>query len=164
MSEHFAIPCVGALVGKTIHGQPHILVQTRQKADGGETNGMLELPAGKIREYEDIFSALRREVWEETGLTVTHIHGENAAVSNETGGVTTVSFTPYCTTQNHCGGYSILLHTFLCEAEGQPLENTNETQDIHWMPASQLRKIVVESPEKIFFMHINTLRKFLSVE
>lgn len=32
-----------------------ILMQTRQKEDGEEINGMIEMPAGKIREYEEIF-------------------------------------------------------------------------------------------------------------
>ena len=49
--EVFAKPCVGAIVEKSIGGIPHILIQTRQKPGGGETNGKLEIPAGKIREY-----------------------------------------------------------------------------------------------------------------
>ena len=65
--EVFAKPCVGAIIKKVVGNEPYILLQTRQKEDGNETNGMLEIPAGKIREYEDVFSALRREVWEETG-------------------------------------------------------------------------------------------------
>jgi len=31
---------------------------------------MIEIPAEKIREYESVFDALRREVWEETGLNI----------------------------------------------------------------------------------------------
>lgn len=103
MAEIFAKPCVGAIIEKVIDDKKYILVQTRQKRDGGETNGLLEIPAGKIREYEDIFSALRREVWEETGLTVTRIQGEESAVSTEAAGIKTVSVTPYCTTQNLSG-------------------------------------------------------------
>lgn len=160
-NERFAIPCVGAIIEKEINGEPHLLIQTRQKENGNETNGLLELPAGKIREYEDIFSALRREVWEETGLTITRIHGEEAAVRTRIGEVETLSFAPYCTTQNLSGAYSIILHTFLCDAEGKLLSCTNETQNIRWAPLSEVRYIVSNSPEKIFFMHINALRKYL---
>lgn len=71
ISEIFAKPCVGAIIEKVIDNEKYILIQTRQKEDGNETNGMIEIPAGKIREYEDIFSTLRREVWEETGLNIT---------------------------------------------------------------------------------------------
>lgn len=69
--EKFAIPCVAAIIEKIINNEKYILIQTRQKENGAETNGMLEVPAGKIREYENIFEALRREVREETGLTIT---------------------------------------------------------------------------------------------
>ncbi|MBE5782753.1 MAG: NUDIX domain-containing protein [Clostridiales bacterium] len=162
MPEIFAKPCVSAIIEKTVDGESFILVQTRQKQGGGETNGKLEIPAGKIREYEDIFAALKREVKEETGLTVTKIHGEESAVSTQTGGVTTRSFFPFCTTQNLSGAYSILLHTFLCEAKGTPLPSTDETTDIHWIRLDTLKKIVEETPEKIFFMHINALKKYLN--
>ncbi len=163
MKEIFAKPCVGAIIEKNIGDETYILVQTRQKEDGGKTNGMLEIPAGKIREYEEVFSTLRREVMEETGLNITKIHGEDGAVSIETNGVTTVSFTPYCITQNLSGAYSIILNTFLCEAEGELLLNTNETENIHWMRVSDLKRLVAEEPETIFFMHIIALRKYLGL-
>ena len=159
--EIFAIPCVGAIIEKTMNGEKHILVQTRQKENGNETNGLLELPAGKIREYEDIFSALHREVKEETGLTITRIHGEDSAIRTCVGEMETLSCTPYCTTQNLCGAYSIILHTFLCDAEGEPLSVTNETEGVHWAKVSDVDRLLRESPEKIFFMHINALRKYL---
>ena len=79
--EKFAIPCVAAIIEKIVNNEKYILIQTRQKEDGAETNGMLEIPAGKIREYENIFVALRREVKEETGLTITKILGEDRQVS-----------------------------------------------------------------------------------
>ena len=113
LNEIFAKPCVGAIIEKTIEEEKYILVQTRQKEDGNETNGMLEIPAGKIREYEDIFSTLRREVFEETGLKITKIYGEESSISSTTGNVTTLSFEPYCITQNLSGAYSIILNTLL---------------------------------------------------
>ena len=100
MNEILAKPCVGAIIEKTENNERYILIQTRQKEDGNETNGMLEIPAGKIREYEDIFSALRREVLEETGLKITKVYGENDVISNQVRGVITISFEPYCVTQN----------------------------------------------------------------
>ena len=79
--EKFAIPCVAAIIEKIVNNEKYILIQTRQKEDGAETNGMLEIPAGKIREYKNVFVALRREVKEETGLTITKILGEDRQVS-----------------------------------------------------------------------------------
>lgn len=163
MLEVFAKPCVGAIIEKNVNGENYILIQTRQKADGDETNGLIEIPAGKIREYENIFSALRREVWEETGLTITKIHGEDSAISTQTGAVTTLSFTPFCTTQNLSGAYSIILHTFLCEAQGSPYNKTDETEHIHWVKVSEVARLLRETPEKVFFMHINALNQYLQM-
>ena len=82
-NEIFAKPCVGAIIEKTIDGEKYMLIQTREKEDGQETNGMIEIPAGKIREYEDVFSALRREVWKETGLRITSIQGADDVTYND---------------------------------------------------------------------------------
>lgn len=161
--EIFAKPCVGAIIEKNINNEKYILIQTRQKEDGGFTNGMLEIPAGKIREYENIFEALRREVWEETGLRVTKIQGEENTVSTKIGDVTTLSFMPFCVTQNLSGAYSIILNTFICEAEGELLVSSNETEDIRWMHVDEVRRIVEETPEKVFFMHVNGIMKYLNM-
>lgn len=163
IKEIFAKPCVGAIIEKIIDDEKYILVQTRQKEDGCETNGMIEIPAGKIREYENVFSALRREVREETGLEIIKIYGEDSSVCTQTGDVTTISFSPYCVTQNLSGAYSIILNTFLCEAEGDLIESTNETENVHWEKASEIKRLLRESPEKIFFMHINALKKYLNI-
>lgn len=161
--EVFAKPCAGAIIEKIIDGEKHILLQTRQKSGGGDTNGKLELPAGKIREYEDVFSTIRREVLEETGLTVTKIYGEDLSTVTQVGNVKTVSFEPFCITQNFSGAYSIILNTFICEAEGEPLPSTDETQDIAWVNISEVRRIIENEPERVFFMHINALKKYLNM-
>ncbi len=161
INEIFAKPCVGAIIEKTVDGEKYILIQTRQKEEDVENNGMIEIPAGKIRAYENIFSALRREVWEETGLRITNILGENDVVSHQVGEVTTISFEPYCVTQNFSGAYSIILNTFLCEAEGDLLKVTNETENIRWQKVSEVERLIKTEPQKIFFMHLNALKKYL---
>ena len=161
LNEVFARPCAGALIERVIDGELHLLVQTRRKNSGGETNGKIEIPAGKIREHECIFDTLRREVREETGLTVTHIDGESEAVFSKTCGHTTVSFTPFCMTENLSGAYGIVLHTFLCRAEGTPLSHTDETEDIRWMSAGEIHRLLEDDPDCFFFMHVNALRKWL---
>ena len=148
--EKFAIPCVAAIIEKIVNNEKYILIQTRQKEDGAETNGMLEIPAGKIREYENIFEALRREVNEETELSITKILGEDNQISNFIKGNEVISYTPYCVTQNLSGAYSIILNTFLCEAEGELLTETNESQNIHWIKIEEFKKTLKNNPEKIF--------------
>ena len=163
MMEIFAKPCADAIIEKIIDGEKHILLQTRQKSGGGDTNGKLEIPAGKIREYEDVFSTIRREVLEETGLTVTKIYGEELSAVTQVGEVKTISFEPFCITQNLRGAYSIILNTFICEAEGEPLPSTDEAQNVEWVNISEVRQIIENEPERVFFMHINALMKYLNM-
>ena len=161
MTETFAIPAVGAIITKKVENDEFILVQNRKKNNGDGMDGLLEIPAGKIREYENIFEALRREVWEETGLHITAIQGEEVSKFLDVAGNKTMMFSPYCVTQNLSGAYSIILSTFLCEAEGELLKQTNETENIRWMRRDELKEIVDNSPENIFLMHVQTLRKYL---
>ena len=161
MVETFALPAVGAIIVKKVENEEFILVQTRQKNSEDGTDGLLEIPAGKIREYENIFEALKREVWEETGLHVTTIQGEDVSQFLDINDNKTISFSPYCVTQNLSGAYSLILSTFLCEAEGELLEYTNETESIRWIRRKELKEIVDNSPESIFLMHVHALRKYL---
>ena len=162
MCEIFAIPCVGAIIEKIIDGEKYILLQTRFKCGGGNTNNKLEIPAGKLREYENIFAALRREVYEETGLIVTQISGENSITCSQIGEVETVSLEPFCVTQNMSGAYSIVLLTFICSAEGTLLDVTDETKNIRWLKVDEVKRMIDNNPNQFFFMHINALKKYLS--
>ncbi|MBD5495982.1 MAG: NUDIX domain-containing protein [Lachnospiraceae bacterium] len=161
MEEKFAIPAVGAIIVKRVADDEFILVQNRKKNNGDGMDGLLEIPAGKIREYENIFDALRREVWEETGLNLTKVKGEEDKQFLDVGGNKTIIFSPYCVTQNLSGAYSIILSTFLCEAEGELLERTNETENIHWIRRDELKEIVENAPESIFLIFFHALRKYL---
>ena len=161
--EKFAKPAVGAIIEKKINGEKFILVQERQKEDGGKENGMLEIPAGKIREYENIFEALRREVKEETGLIITKIDGEESSTQSNVNGDQVISFQPYCVTQNLSGAYSLILNTFICEADGVLAESTDETQNIRWEKADLIRDILKANPKKFFLMHVNALKKYFKL-
>lgn len=163
MTETFAIPCVGAIISREIDGQRHILIQERRKESGGIENGLLELAAGKVREYENVFDALRREVHEETGLRVTRILSEDQRTVRTVNGYEVMSFTPFCTTQNLSGGYSIILHTFVCEAAGILLEGTTETANIRWISTDDCRAILRQRPTKFYPLHLNALAKYLGL-
>lgn len=164
MAETFAIPAVGAIIVKKVENEEFILVQTRKKNNGDGMDGLLEIPAGKIREYENIFEALKREVWEETGLHLTSIQGEEESSLSDVAGNKTMMFSPYCVTQNLSGAYSLILSTFICTAEGELLKQTNETENMHWLRSDLLKDIVCNAPERIFLMHIHALRKYLGAK
>ena len=159
MTETFAIPCAAALIRREVAGQPCVLLQTRHKPGAGIENGLLELPAGKVREYESLFDTLRREVAEETGLTVTHIGGEAETWRDESLGYAVQTSEPYCVTQNLSGGYSILLSTFLCEAEGEARGST-ESHSPRWVPLTEVLGLLDTQPEIFYPLHIGALRQY----
>ena len=94
-------------------------------------------------------------------IIVKHV-GEEERQVLDIDGNKTILFNPYCITQNLSGAYSLILSTFLCEAEGELLEKTNEAENIRWMKRDDLKKMVENEPEKIFLMHVNALRKYLA--
>lgn len=156
-NEIFAKPAVGAIIEKDINGVKHILIQKRQK--NNSENGMLEIPAGKIRDFESIFQALRREVQEETGLKITNIVGEDCQ-NIKTGLYSTIDFAPFCVTQNLSGGYSLILFTFICSGEGELYEKSDESSDIKWIAVDEIKILLDKHPDRFFPMHVNALKKY----
>lgn len=161
MKEIFAKPGVGGIIVNKLEGVDYILIQDRWKENGGKENGLIEIPAGKIREFENIFDCLRREIWEETGLKVIEIEGEKDALLIEANGYKVINYIPFACSQNLEGNYPIMVQTFICKTEGQVLERTNETRNIRWVSLHQLKEML-NNNEKLFYpMHIATLKKYV---
>ena len=93
MQEVFVKPAVGAIIERNVNGKDYILIQKRYKE--GDTDKLLEIPAGKIIEYEDIFQALRREIREKTGLKIKEIKGEGDVKVSKVNDYTITSFMPF---------------------------------------------------------------------
>lgn len=161
MEEKFARPAIGAIVERIINGKKHIIIQERWKENGDETNGQYELPAGKIREYESAYETVRREVFEETGLKVTKILGEEEMIYSKD--LETINFMPFCVTQNLKNVYSIICNHFICEAEGEPVSETDESRNIRWIEITELSELLKNNRSKFFIMNINALEKYLEL-
>lgn len=161
MEEKFAKPAIGAIIERIIDGKKHIIIQERCKQNGDETNGQYELPAGKIREYENAYDTVRREVFEETGLRVTKIIGEEEKIYCED--TKTVSFIPFCVTQNLANAYSIICNHFICEAEGEPVSETDESKNIRWIKITELAELLKNNRSKFFIMNVNAIEKYLKL-
>ena len=164
MNEVFAKPAVGAIIEKEENGEKYILIQTRQKENAGTQNGMLEIPAGKIREYENIFDTLRREVMEETGLSITEIVGENDIIEDDLSGYKVITYSPFSITQNLSGGYSLIVQVFICKAKGNLVKETNETKDIHWITVDELKDLYINNRKALWPIHVNAIKKYLKKE
>ena len=55
MEEKFQIPAVSGIIERSNNGKKEILIQVSQKSDTFNENGLFEIPAGKIREFESIY-------------------------------------------------------------------------------------------------------------
>jgi len=159
--EMFAIPGVGGIIEKSIEGKDYILVQKRCKENYVKEYGLLEIPAGKIREFENVFNCLRREIKEETGLEVTEILGEEESEVLVANDYRVLSYTPFTCAQNIEGEYPIIVQIFICRAEGELFNSSNESQELRWINLVELKKIINSNEEKFYPMHINTLKKYL---
>lgn len=115
----------------------------------------------KIREYENIFDCLRREVWEETGLELIEIQGEKETMTCECNGYMVVSFNPFYSSQNMSGGYSIVVQTFICKAKGELLKQSDESVNIRWISVQDLEMLLEKDESKFYPMNINALKNML---
>lgn len=159
--ELFAKPGVGGIIEKNIDGIDYILVQDRCKNNAGLEYGLLEIPAGKVREFENIFDCLRREILEETGLKVLSIEGEDESIVIESTGYKVLSYTPFNCSQNIQGTYPIMVETFICTADGELLNNSNETKNIRWISLIELKELLEFNKSLFYPMHVTTLEKYL---
>lgn len=162
--ERFAKIGVGGIIEKNIGGVPYILVQERFKEDAKKEEGLLEIPAGKIREFENIFDALKREIWEETGLEVTEIKGENNVSIFSANNYKVINYMPFSCSQNIQGDYPIMVQIFICAAEGELIKSSNETRNIRWISLSDLKERLLKDKDGFYPMHVDTLKKYLSLK
>ncbi len=162
--ESFSIPGVGGIIEKNINGIDFILIQNRCKDKAKSEFGLMEIPAGKIREFENIFDCLRREIWEETGLKVTNIKGENEVIVFEANGYKVLNYTPFSCSQNIEGIYPILVQIFICNAEGELLNKSNETTNIRWISLAELTNLLEKDTSMFYPMHVSTLKKYIEMK
>ncbi|RPI79712.1 MAG: NUDIX domain-containing protein [Desulfobacteraceae bacterium] len=162
-TEKFAVPGAGGILEKEIGSIRHILLQERCKAEAPAETGLLEIPAGKIREFENIFDCLRREVREETGLEVLKIEGEKEAVVYENAGYQVLHYTPFSSAQNLKGVYPIMVQIFICRVAGEVARKTNETRNLRWVSIAELSRDLASFPERFYPMHVETLKKYAAL-
>ncbi|SDB49919.1 8-oxo-dGTP diphosphatase [Pseudobutyrivibrio sp. YE44] len=160
MTELFSKPAAGGIIEKIVDGEVFILLQGRCKGNSRE-DGLIEIPAGKIREFENIYDCLRREIYEETGLEVTYIQGEEESVLVEHNGYKVLNYTPFSCSQNVEGEYPIMVQVFICRASGKEVDESNESKNLRWVSLNKLRDMLKDE-EAFYPMHVSTLKKYLS--
>lgn len=161
LTEFFYKPAAGGIIERNVDGEVFILLQERYKGNVRE-NGLIEIPAGKIREFENIYDCLRREIFEETGLEVTYIQGEKEAVITDHKDYKVLNYTPFACSQNVDGNYPIMVQVFICRASGKELNESSESRNIRWVSLNDLRNMLRDDEDSFYPMHISTLKKYLN--
>jgi len=160
--EQLYIPFVGAIIEReTGDGKTQVLIQVREKESDKIYSGSIEIPGGKLSAFEDIYETVRREVKEESGLTVTFIGGEDKRIDCPNKGDISTLIQPFCVTQMKNGPFIGII--FLCKAVGEPILVTAETKDAKWIDIEELKKIINESPERVYTAFLAPLRKYLDI-
>lgn len=136
---------VRGLLVRKYEDEIQLIIQLRKREGEPE---VYELPGGRINEYEKITDALKREVMEETGLTVVAIQNERDSIIT-TGNGTRSSFTvegipPFAAYQTIEGPVDSFGLYFICKVEGELLIEGDGTADIHWVSTEELQKIIDE--------------------
>ncbi|WP_282942034.1 NUDIX hydrolase [Paenibacillus sp. RC67] len=134
-----------AIIERNEGAGTEIVVQIRNKS--GEPQRW-ELPGGRIEPFESLTSALRREVKEETGLTVTEIEGENTFIDtrNMNSDFVVECIRPFAAYQTVIGSIDSVGYYFRCKAEGQLLEQGDDTLNVQWIRVEELRQKMTEDP------------------
>ncbi len=158
------IPVVSAIIERMHDGQKEVLVQTRWKPENDPMySGTLEIPAGWIDLYENVYDALKREVKEETGLMVTKITPDIKTKTHSPKEDGAFAFVPYCAQQQIKGGKPLIGFVFLCEvADEEPRAQKEETRDVRWIAIAELRRIFENTPEKIFTLQLGVIDYYLN--
>jgi len=137
-------PIVSAIIEKEENNTKYIYLQTRWKPKTSpDYSGLLEIPAGGIEGYEEVVSAIKREVKEETGLDIVKINGdyEEKLEENIKGNKVKI-FKPFLCQQmlSSTGGLPWIGFVFRCEVQGDVNINKDEAKDPLWLTIDELKK------------------------
>lgn len=156
---------VSAIIEKIEDGQRYIFIQTRWKPQASPHYlGLLEIPAGGVDSYENVYDAIRREVREETGLEINRFIDDDQTPAMEARpGDTSFAFRPFLCQQalETNGGLPWVGFFFRCEATGTIIMQPSEAKDPRWITIDELDKILTKTPEKIFSLQVATLRYYI---
>ena len=159
MEKDACLPVTSAIIERNHQGKKQILIATRDKPNKDSVySGTIEIPAGKITKYENVYEAMKREVKEETGLTITKIHPDIKTKTHSVKDDGSFAFMPFCCQQQLKNGKPWIGFVFICEVEDTPpIDRVGETKDVRWIDYEELKEIFESTPEKIFTLQLSVL-------
>ncbi len=123
-----------------------IAIQMRNKPAEGGT--WIELPGGRVEEFESLVSALRREVREEIGLEITHIEGEDRRLETHGASTNVECLAPFAVYQTLQGPVDSLGVYLRCQAQGKLLPVGDETEGARWVSVGLVARWLRDDPEQ----------------
>lgn len=156
---------ISAILIRKIGSGVEIFLQTRWKPSSSPAySGMIEIPAGGVDSYENVYDALRREVKEECGLDVLKIIGDyHGLIREPRAHDRAFVFKPFICQQalETDGGLPWVGFVFLCEVTGEVKMNSAEAKDPLWVSLGELKKIIQFKAEKFFPLQLPVLEYFV---
>lgn len=156
---------ISAILEKEEGGVRKIFVQTRWKPNVSPTySGLLEIPAGGIEGYENVYDALKREVKEETGLEIVRIIDDfQSEIEYPRPNDSSFVFKPFICQQvlETNGGLPWIGFVFRCEVTGEIKMQQSEAKDPRWITIDELDEILTKSPESVFSLQYTTLKYYV---
>lgn len=156
---------VSAILFKKEAGIIKIFIQTRWKPKTSPNySGMLEIPAGAVDSYENVYDAVKREVKEETDLNIVRIVNDYCGnVIEPRKNDKAFVFKPFICQQvlQTNNGLPWVGFVFLCEVSGEVKIDESEAKDPRWVSIEELKNIITTQPENIFPLQLPVLTYFI---
>lgn len=150
-----------AIIERTGPDGVEILLQTRDKP--GERQ-QLELPGGQVEAYESLLDALRREVLEETGLTVDRIEGQDTRLVSAGEQASVECLRPLAAYQTLEGPVDSMGVYFRCSAQGSLVSRGDGSRAAQWVSRAQLRSWMDADVERFSWVDRAGLRFYLELD
>jgi 8-oxo-dGTP diphosphatase len=131
---------VRAIIERQTDNGVEILIQQRIKPN--EIGIPYELPGGRLEEFESFLSGLKREVKEETGLDIISISGAETKIETKEINTNVEVLQPFAVYQTLKGPVDSMGIYFRCRAEGNLLQEGDETKNIKWISIQELENAI----------------------
>ncbi|MFO0704121.1 MAG: NUDIX hydrolase, partial [Patescibacteria group bacterium] len=156
---------ISAILEKNTDKGRYIYTQIRWKPKVSPTySGLVEIPAGAVDPYENIYDTLSREVLEETGLQITEIiDDKHDDVTENKPNDRNHVFVPFLCQQSleTNGGLPWIGFVFRCKVKGEVKIQLEEAKDPKWLHIDELTKLIYEEPENIFPLQYPVLKHYI---